>query len=379
MKRPAHVLAALLTALALAAPLQAADIGQFGYFFVGGHYTADKSAMTGQSHVFYLLPGHRTRKLPVIFVPGMGQTITNFLKTPDGRPGWAKQFLDQGYAVYLMDQPGRGNSGYNRQVYGPPARQSPLLIEQRFTAPQNFAPHDGEPIGWPQARLHTQWPGSGMMGSPPFDQFYASQVESMSGELSAQLVPLAAAALLDKIGPAIVLTHSQSGAYGWAIDEARPKLVRAIVAIEPGGPPFFSAPAPWGDGAADKLVRRWGITSTPLLYAPALKPGEELARMQETKPDGPGLVACWRQKTPARRLVNLSEIPVLIVTSQASYHSGYDHCTAAYLEQAGVETDFVRLPDIGILGNGHMMMLEKNNGAISAVIGHWLASRHLAP
>ena len=46
-------------------------------------------------------------------------------------------------------------------------------------------------------------------------------------------------ALLDKIGPAIVLTHSQSGAYGWLIADARPKLVKALVSIEPNGPPVY--------------------------------------------------------------------------------------------------------------------------------------------
>jgi pimeloyl-ACP methyl ester carboxylesterase len=44
------------------------------------------------------------------------------------------------------------------------------------------------------------------------------------------------AALLDRIGPAIILTHSQSGPFGWLIADARPKLVKAVVAVEPAGP-----------------------------------------------------------------------------------------------------------------------------------------------
>jgi pimeloyl-ACP methyl ester carboxylesterase len=43
---------------------------------------------------------------------------------------------------------------------------------------------------------------------------------------------------LDRIGPAIILTHSQSGPFGWLIADARPNLVKAIVALEPSGPPF---------------------------------------------------------------------------------------------------------------------------------------------
>jgi hypothetical protein len=50
----------------------------------------------------------------------------------------------------------------------------------------------------------------------------------------------------------------------------------------------------------------------------------------------------------------------------------YDHVTAAYLAQAGVPNDYVLLTELGIRGNGHMMMLEKNNEAIAAVIEQWL-------
>jgi len=77
-------------------------------------------------------------------------------------------------------------------------------------------------------------------------------------------------------------------------------------------------------------------------------------------------------KNPARKLVNLAKIPVLIVTSQASYHAPYDDCTAAYLTQAGVPNRHLHLADLGILGNGHMMMIEKNNQAIAAIMLDWL-------
>jgi hypothetical protein len=52
---------------------------------------------------------------------------------------------------------------------------------------------------------------------------------------------------------------------------------------------------------------------------------------------------------------------------------GTDHCTVAYLRQAGVRTDFIRLADHGIRGNGHMMMLEKNSDDIARVMEQWTA------
>jgi pimeloyl-ACP methyl ester carboxylesterase len=70
-------------------------------------------------------------------------------------------------------------------------------------------------------------------------------------------------------------------------------------------------------------------------------------------------------------------IPLLVITSEASYHTSYDDCTVAYLRQAGVHVDQTHLPDVGIHGNGHMMMLEKNNLAIAAVMTKWLDTQNL--
>ncbi len=64
----------------------------------------------------------------------------------------------------------------------------------------------------------------------------------------------------------------------------------------------------------------------------------------------------------------------LAVAFLCGYHAMYDHCTAKYLKQAGVKTDFIRLEDVGLRGNGHMLMIEKNNIEIAAVIAHWIKS-----
>lgn len=376
MTRPCFPrLMSLLAAVVLAgcahASLPSARPTQVDVLFVGGAYTSDGTRMTGQAHVLRLAPARPIYRTPLVFIPGQGQTIANFLGTPDGREGWAMQFVRQGFVVYLMDQPGRGASGYDAEVYGPSSRQGPAVLEQRFTAISDFEPTPGQAYGWPQAKRQTQWPGSGHAGDPAFDQFFASQVEYASGVVSADLVARAGAALLDRIGPAVVVTHSQAGAFGWGVGELRPDLVRGIVAIEPSGPPFASAPPPWGDGSPDQVSRPYGLTTTPLVYDPPLAEGEELAREWVASSD-PELSGCWRQAGPGRRLANLSKFPVLVLTAEASYHAGYDHCTAAYLNQAGVRTDFVRLADWGLHGNGHMIMLERNNTEIGDRLGRWL-------
>ena len=73
-----------------------------------------------------------------------------------------------------------------------------------------------------------------------------------------------------------------------------------------------------------------------------------------------------------RQLVNLKDIPVMVMTAKASYHQVYDHCTVKYLSQAGVRTEYIRLQDRGIHGNGHMVMIEKNNLDVARVVDDWV-------
>jgi hypothetical protein len=54
------------------------------------------------------------------------------------------------------------------------------------------------------------------------------------------------------------------------------------------------------------------------------------------------------------------------------YHRPYAHCVAKWLNQAGVKTTFVRLEDVGISGNGHQFMSEKNSAEISKFFMDWL-------
>jgi pimeloyl-ACP methyl ester carboxylesterase len=348
------------------------SIARQGYLFAGGKYsTVDgRRVLTGHLYAEFQIPAKQTHPWPIIMVHGGSQSGTNFTGTPDGREGWAQFFLRQGYAVYVVDQPGRGRAAYENDVYG---RVAPINLnntETRFVAPERFNL-------WPQARLHTQWPGQGAPEDPVFDQFFASQMPSIQDfALQQSLNRDAIVALLEKIGPAILLTHSQSGAFGWPVADARPDLVKAIVAVEPNGPPFFAIeniPSPeWFRDAASS-TNIWGITAVPLAYSPPASKASDLAIAREDKPDAPDLVRCWMQKTPARLLPNLTRVPILILTGEASYHAPYDHCTVKYLQQAGVRSKWIKLADVGIHGNGHMMMLEKNNAQIATVISGWLA------
>ena len=379
--RNVALIAAISTALLLAAPSAQAQergpltLAKASYFFVGGKIdtAAEGSPMVGHMYVEYMIPARQRHPYPIVMVHGGSQTGTNFTGTPDGREGWAQYFVRRGYAVYVVDQVARGRSAHWSQLHG--AVQPPRFnfAEQRFIAPERFKL-------WPQAHLHTQWPGTGKAGDPAFDQFYASQFPSIvSFAKQQELNRDALVALLDKIGPAILLTHSQSGAFGWPVADARPNLVKALVAVEPSGPPVHNienvaGPEWFKDAGATK---RSGLGDVPLTYDPPLA-GRRQARIRPAGEAGRGdLVRCWRQQEPARKLPNLARIPVVIVVAEASYHAAYDHCTAAYLDQAGVRNTLIRLADVGVRGNGHMMMIEKNNAAIAGVIAQWLDRQRL--
>jgi pimeloyl-ACP methyl ester carboxylesterase len=346
-------------------------IAKSGYVFAGGKIDTSLpgSPMVGQLYAEFQIPQKLTHPYPVVMIHGGSQTGTNFTGTPDGREGWAQYFLRRGYAVYVVDQVARGRAGYWTQSYGPVTAPDLDRTLQRFVAPERYNL-------WPQAHLHTQWPGAGKPGDPVFDAFYATQFPSLTDfAKQQQLNADAGAALLDKIGPAVLLTHSQSGAMGWPIADRRPNLVKAILAVEPSGPPahdidFKGAPDWFSDATKTKIS---GLGDIPMTYDPPLKEGEQLSFVRQDKPDRPDLVRCWSQAGPARQLPNLKHIPILIISSEASYHASYDHCTAAYLTQAGVSNTFIHLADVGIHGNGHMMMQEKDSDAIAGVMESWLS------
>lgn len=338
-----------------------------GYFFVGGTYagTRDSQVMDGQMFVERIAPAHAAKHFPIVMISGAGQTAVNWMGTPDGREGWAQYFVSQGYVVYLVDQPARGRSAWHENLDGKVRSFDAQTVETLLTAPE----HDER---WPQAKLHTQWPGTGndrgRSGDPVFDQFYASQVPFLADVAETEtLMQRAGAALLDRIGPAILMTHSQSGPFGWLLADARPHLVKAIVALEPAGPAFR-------DEVNDHApARPWGLTSIPMTYDPPASAPTQLDIEEQSGPVAPGRVRCLLQRAPARTWPNLRRLPVMLVTSEASYHAVYDHCTAQYLSQAGVPVDHYRLEAHGLRGNGHMMMLEKNNLQIAERIAAWLS------
>lgn len=331
-----------------------------GFFYVGGQKkgSAGRSHLCGQMFVEIYVPKEIRHPYPLIFFHGAGQTNVNWLGTPDGRMGWADFFVSQGYVVYLAEQPARGRSAYHADENGPRIFHPMENIELRFTSNAG---------SWPQSKLHTQWPESGReIGTEIFHQFSASQVEYLpDNKTSQQMVLEVAGELLEKTGPAILLTHSQAGPFGWNIGDAYPESVKGIVSLEPSGPPFSA-------NLDKKLAVNFGISDLPLHFEPEIKRPEEF-ELTLYVPENENQTAGWILRDDCLlRLPRLSGIPILMLTGEASYHAGYDHLTSRVMNQLGVPHDFIPLETVGIHGNGHMMMLEKNNLEIASWICQWL-------
>ena len=156
----------------------------------------------------------------------------------------------------------------------------------------------------------------------------------VSLEAAHEAMRVGAIGLLDRIGPSVLLTHSLGAAFGWLAASERRSLVRAVVAVEPAGKPFSAHPV-LGSFT-------YGLTAVPVSFGPAAG---------DTKLDG---------------------LPVAVVTAEASGFGPSCAATADYLRECGADVTELLLAELGIHGNGHAMMLEKNNAEIAALLSDWI-------
>jgi pimeloyl-ACP methyl ester carboxylesterase len=341
--------AAVQQAAKAASAMVPLDLAEWSYFWLGvqrAHLAKGTLVNGEQMYVEYFVPAQVRHPFSIVMVHGGGGQGLDWMTTPDGRPGWAHHFVMQGYRVYVVDRPGHGRSPYHPDVHPPfgPRAGTYETVSRQFTAPER-APM---PYG-PEAKLHTQWPGpTGVAGDPPVDQVAAGQGGAFIGDLAATHAVWAqrAGELLDKIGPAVVMTHSAGGPFAWIAANARPNLVVGLLPVEPAGPPFGNL--------------RYGVAASPLVFDPPVADASELKTVQVT-PSEPNRDPYLIQAEPARKLKNLQGIPIGLTTSPASYHYPYDFGTVAVLRQAGCDVTHIELDKLGITGNAHFMMMERNN------------------
>jgi pimeloyl-ACP methyl ester carboxylesterase len=319
-----------------------------GFFWVGVEPVASDGGTVPANQMFveWLAPEEVRRPHPIVLVHGGGGQGTDWLGTPDGRPGWAPMLVQDGFAVYVVDRSGHGRSPYVAELLGPAGPPAPYeVLRDVFHGPPDS----------PIAAGHTQWPGEWAPGDPATDQFMAGTAPMRLDAAAGQALDgRCLAQLLDRIGPAILVSHSASGPAGWIAADARPDQVATLVAIEPIAPPFLDAP-PMG------VSLTWGLSGAPLTYAPAVD--DPQVQLHDGSP---------------RTLENLARVKIVVVSAEHSLMGTAAASVVAFLSDHGCAPEHLRLEDHGITGNGHGMMLERNNREVLDLLVSRLEDRGAA-
>jgi len=352
------------------------DIAEWSFFWTGIERTTlpggtSPVVIGKQMYVEYQIPAKVRHPYPIVLVHGGGGQGLDWMGTPDGRRGWATILLEEGYKVYVVDRPGHGRSPYHPDLHGGwPGPQTLESISGLFTPQRAKAPAGGR-AGFgnsANAKLHNQWPGTGEVGAPELTQLVASQGGSFGNGMGvikdSQVLAWqkAGAEMVRKIGPSIIMTHSAGGPFGFYVLEAEPTLVKGIVVVE------------GATGSAFTGQSRWGLVNLPVTYDPPVTDPAQI-KIKQVQPSAAdaklGIGPYNIQEEPAHKLKNWKDCAICVYTAEASFvlpNPG----AVAYLKQAGVRAEEIRLADFGIRGNGHVMMGEKNNRETIKPILNWL-------
>lgn len=309
-----------------------------GHFWISGELMETDHGTFQRAPLFvdWEAPEEITQPYPLVLIHGGGGQGTDWRGTPDGRPGWLDHFVDAGYLTYVVDRPAHGRSWAHPDVVGPPG---PPFSYQSALGLFNADIPGHHAATWTDE-----------LGDPVLDQMVASM-----GFLPADLAEShrldqdRIARLLDRIGPAVLLSHSAGGPAGWLVADARPDLVKAIVAIEPMGPPF--------NEFAPGVRLDWGLTAAPLQYQPGFSSPDEL-----------------EQNLDQARLPWLENLPVSVIVGEASPFTAWAPQMVEFLNARGGSAEFLNLGDQGVRGNGHAMMFERNSEEAVQPILNWLSA-----
>jgi len=273
--------------------------------------------VVNQMYVEYMVPAKKKKgAYPIILEHGSGHTGKTWGQTPDGREGWASYFARNGYTVYVVDQVGRARSSFdssriNQAVAAGDASLLPSAGQVRFTyetAWSTFRFGPSPDVWWKD----TQFPKEAV------DQYMAQLVPNTESTLPDRNIANVNAleALIKKIGPAVIVVHSQSGNDGLGIATRRPDLIRGYIDVEgrSGCTPI-----------TDEQIRK------------------------------------------------LTKVPFLTVIGDHDYpNESFCREAVEAVNAAGGNATHGLLPNFGFKGNTHMLMLDKNNLKIADWIIRWL-------
>ena len=351
-KRICAVFLALGMAVASASAMsRPVTIEEQGSFMAGGTVTVAQGIYNGRdprdlsgetlhgdhAYVFYQKPV-KAHQYGMVFLHGYGQSGKTWETTPDGRDGFQTIFLERGYTTYLVDQPRRGRAGRSTVLVHNAAQPDDQLWFNTFRL--------GE---WPNFYENAQFP----KGEAVLRQFFR-QMTPDTGAFDEKVVADAMAAVFERIGDGVLVTHSAGGGPGWKTAMQSGK-VRGIIALEPGTFPF-----PEGE------VPETETTSSPF---PAVGTA-----------------------VPMADFLKLTKIPIVVyfgdnIPSEPTEHWGQDNWRVRLnlakkwervMKKYGGNVAVVCLPDIGVKGNTHFLMADLNNVQVADVMERWMQENGLA-
>lgn len=311
-----------------------------GSFAVGGIVLTDSLGHRyhgDHAYVFYQKPVG-ARKYPLVFAHGVGQFSKTWETTPDGREGFQNIFLRRGFSTYVVDQPRRGNAG-------------------RSTESVTIAPVFDEETWFNRFRVGI-WPDyfDGVQFSRDKETLnqYFRQMTPNIGSADLEVYARAYAALFDKIGPAIFVTHSQGGGVGW-LTLPQTKNIRAIVAYEPGGNVPFPAGQMPEEGKVLTLSRKTEGVEVPM---------EVFMKFTEIP-----IIIYYGDNLP-----ETDEHPELYEWTRRLYLM---RKWAALINKYGGEATVIHLPEIGLYGNTHFPFSDLNNVEVANHLSKWLHEKNM--
>ncbi len=276
--------------------------------------------LTGQCYVQFIKQLRPRSATPVMFWHGGAMTGVAWETTPDGRPGWQMFFLTRGYDVFVCDAVERGRAGWSPfpEIYeGRPIFRT---MNEAWTL-FRIGPQGGYAAD-PARRIVHRGQRFPVEAYETFcAQFVPRWIDHADLTISAYLKAL------KRVGPVVLVAHSQGGSLALEAALRRPDLFRAVVVVEPAAAPDLKD----ADLAAASRVPHlvlWGD-------------------FIEDDPLWPDYRRCVERHT--RELVA---------------HGG--------------TVDTVRLPEHGIHGNSHVPMSDRNSDEVAAIVEQWIG-RHLEP
>ncbi|WP_434778713.1 alpha/beta hydrolase [Neisseria sp. Ec49-e6-T10] len=328
-----------------------------GSLLFGGTVTSTASGETfhgDHGYAQYYVP-RNARTYPLVMWHGIGQSGKSWESTPDGREGFQAILTRQDWPVYIIDQPHRGRAGRTQATSSDPNDVPTTAMESSVW--DAFRNGVWAPPQKPYLFANVQFPKD----ASAIDQFFRQQAPDTGEEpRTAQyraFLGNTMGKLLQQTGPSILITHSNSGQYGWATAMAVPERVKAVVAYEPGAFAFPEGERPADIPAKAKLVEQFmqpqmvpisefkKLTKMPILIVY----GDNIAK----EPSDIFNVDLWRvASTQAKQFVDT-------------------------VNRHGGDATLVLLPEIGIKGNTHAPFADLNNLEIAHHLEHFLHEKSL--